>query len=137
MDFGLEQNPKDDEIDMAPMIDMVFLLLIFFMVSSTKKQMEKREIDVPIASNAKLEQKPVHRQNVTVEKDGKIYMGLGLVDIETLTERIKKIKQKVPDIKIFLRADATVEHKEVREVMKACASVGASEIIFATYEDDK
>ena len=137
MDFGLVSDPKDDEIDMAPMIDMVFLLLIFFMVSSTRKQMEKRPIDVPVAANAKLEQKPVHRQNVTVEKDGKIYMGLVEVDIETLTERIKKLKQKIPELKIFLRADASVEHGEVREVMKACASVGASEIIFATYEEKK
>ena len=137
MDFGLKSDPKDDEIDMAPMIDMVFLLLIFFMVSSTRKQMEKRPIEIPIASNAKLEQKPVHRQNITVETDGKVYMGLVEVDIETLTERIKKLKQRIPELKIFLRADAQVEHEEVRKVMKACAAVGASEIIFATYEESK
>ena len=135
MDFGLQSSPKDDEIDLAPMIDLVFLLLIFFMVNSTEKQMEKRPIDIPIASNAKLEKKPAHRQNITVEKDKKIYMGLQEVDIETLTERIKKLKLAQPALKIFLRADAGVDHGEVREVMKACASVGAPDIIFATYEE--
>ncbi|MFT5123612.1 MAG: biopolymer transport protein ExbD [Kiritimatiellia bacterium] len=132
----LPENARDDEVDMAPMIDMVFLLLIFFMVTSSQKQMEKITIDVPIASNAKMEKKPIHRQNVTVDKDGQVWLGTEKYELERMTERIKDLKLRLPDLKIFLRADAGVRHEHVRDVMKGCASVGASEIIFATFEKD-
>ena len=132
----LPANPRDDTVDMAPMIDLVFLLLIFFMVTSNIKQMEKIAIEVPIASNATMEKKPIHRQNVTVDKDGKVWLGTQLYELEEMTEQIKKLKLKLPDLKIFLRADAKVRHEHVRDVMKGCASVGASEIIFATFETD-
>lgn len=126
----------DEELNMAPMIDMVFLLLIFFMVASHLKQLESVEIEVPIAENAVVPKELSDRRVVSIKADGTIYLGGAPQPLEKVKPIVEKARQQIPDLKIYLRADKRVEHKKVREVMKACADAGASEILFATYESE-
>jgi biopolymer transport protein ExbD len=127
-------NIEEEEVQMAPMIDMVFLLLIFFIVASHFTEMELIEIDVPVAKNAAVPEDRDHRRTITITADEKIYLGVKEHDLEDIGEVVEKERQKVPGLKIFLRADERLKHGRVRDVMKACAEAGAAEIIFATYE---
>lgn len=136
VEFHLPQEDGDDEVPMAPMIDMVFLLLIFFMVASNLNQMEKVEIDVPVAENAKVAKDMQSRRTITVKNGGQIYLGNRPSELEEVGPAIRDHLKKVPGLKIFLRADKSVEFAQVRDVMKACAEAGAAEIIFATYEKE-
>ncbi len=125
---------REEPIDMAPMIDMVFLLLVFFMVASHLNQLDKVDIDVPIAKNAAVPKELADRRTITVKKDGVIYVGNVPRKLNEVGPIIKKTRQTIPGLKIYLRGDAQVEHKHIRDVMKACAENGAAEIIFGTFE---
>ncbi len=127
---------EEEEVQMAPMIDMVFLLLIFFIVASHFNQLERVEIDVPVASNATVPRESSGRRTITITEDETIYLGITPHELEDIGPIVEKERQKVPGLKIFLRADRRIKHGRVKDVMKACAEAGAAEIIFSTYEEE-
>jgi biopolymer transport protein ExbD len=127
---------KDEvEIDMAPMIDMVFLLLIFFMVASVVTELDKKEVTIPTAEYGKVPDDTKGRLMLSVDKDGKIYAGLEEMNIEQLKERITVELELNPNVKILVRADENVQYKTNKEIMLACAEMGAVDIIYATFEE--
>ncbi len=126
----------DEEMNMAPMIDMVFLLLIFFMVSSHLKQLETTPIAVPVATHSTMPQELSDRRVITVTDDEAIHIGGETVALDAVQGIVEQARQAVPHLKIYLRADKHLRHARVREVMKACAAGGSTEIIFATYETE-
>ena len=136
MAVSLPNNPRDEEVDMAPMIDMVFLLLVFFMVASHLQSEQNYPIEIPTASYAKIPKDRSDRINITVDKDGKIYLGPTEISKEDLAPIVEQRNKEVENLRIFLRGDAETEHKDVREVMRICAEAGVAEIIFATHDTD-
>jgi biopolymer transport protein ExbD len=134
MKFEIPGAEGEEELQMAPLIDMVFLLLIFFMVASHLNQLDKIPIEPPVAPNAAVPEDLTGRRTITVAADETIHLGTSKGDLEQVGPMVEKALETLPDLKIFLRADGRVPHKRVREVMKACAEAGAAEIIFATYE---
>lgn len=125
---------------MTPMIDMVFLLLIFFMVASNINQADRKAIRVPLAKNSVVPKDLEVRRNVTILSDQgdeeSIYIALMPVTIEVLKATVEKDLREKPDMSVFIRADKNVKHKKVREVMKACAEAGAINIVFATLQTE-
>jgi len=136
MAFKLPSNPRDEEVDMAPMIDMVFLLLVFFMVASHLQSEEHFPINIPTASHAKIPKDRSDRINITVKEDGTIFLGVTEVTKEELAPIVEQRNKETQDLRIFLRGDANAEHGDVREVMRICAEAGVAEIIFATHDTD-
>lgn len=134
MKFDLKPWESNDATPMAPMVDMVFLLLIFFMVASHLNQLEKVEIEVPEAAHAAIPEDLGGRRTITIKEDESIYLGNRPSSIEDVAASVKAEWEQIPGLKVYLRADKQVKHGRVRDVMKACAAGGASEIIFATYE---
>jgi biopolymer transport protein ExbD len=138
MKFRIPTEGGDDEINMAPMIDMVFLLLIFFMVASHLTALERIPVSLPVADKAKVPEEARDRQLITVlaETDGSAayYMNLQKIDIKDLTEEIKRQYEADENLRIYLRADRMVKHKYIKAVMGICAEAGISDIIFGTYE---
>ena len=131
---------KDSEeiaIDMSPMIDMVFLLLIFFIVASAIVKVEPVKIDVPSAIYAKVPEDETGRFPITVIPDGSLYVGLAqkAVTLDELKERIGQELEADKDLRILIRADSNVKYKYNEEIMEACADVGATDMIFAAYEE--
>jgi biopolymer transport protein ExbD len=138
MKFRIPTEGGDDEINMAPMIDMVFLLLIFFMVASHLTALERIPVALPVADKAKVPEEARDRQLITVlaEPDGNAgyYMNLKKVDVNGLGREIARLYEADPDQSVYLRADRMVKHKYIKEVMGICAEAGLSDIIFGTYE---
>ena len=126
---------KDDvEIDMAPIIDMVFLLLIFFMVASVVVT-EKIEISLPESMAAKVPEDIKGRVVLSVDKNAQIYFGMVPVTIEELKEVITAELDLDPNLRLMIRADERVEYKTSKEIMMACGEVGATDLIYATFEE--
>ena len=125
---------EDIEMDMSPMIDMVFLLLIFFIVASQIID-EKPKVLVPEAAAAT---KPVEMEDrlmVTITKDDEFFFRLQKVEFEELAIKIQQEFEANPEIRILIRADAETKYKTNEKVMMACAEVGAVDIIFAATEE--
>jgi len=120
---------------MAPMIDMVFLLLVFFMCVSSLARLEKGvEIELPESHESEVPDQVSDRGIVSVEGDGSVYLGGEKVRLEVLKTRIGGVIETNPRLQIVVRADGTTPFREIRKVLKACAAAGAYEVIYATYE---
>ena len=133
----LEPKQADDdlEVDMSPMIDMVFLLLIFFIVASQVID-EKPKVEIPFAAYAKVPEDTTGRMMITVTADERYFVGsYELADIEALKERIELEIEADPNIRILIRADGDTKYKINEKVMTACAEVGANDLIYSAFEE--
>ena len=126
---------EDASVDMAPMIDLVFLLLIFFMVASVVTELEKVEVAIPESQYAKVPEDTKNRMMLSVDANNIIYAGTLPVSIEQLKKLIDDELNSNPELRILIRADERVEYKTCKEIMIACGEVGATDLIYATFEE--
>jgi biopolymer transport protein ExbD len=130
-------SDEDGEVDLTPMIDIVFLLIVFFMTVANMITAEKKPIEVPVALNSILPEDYGERTTITVQRDGSLYSGVYAVNLNELSKILMKAHEENPTVRVYLRADSSAEHQYVNDVMKACAAAGLSNIIFAAYQSDK
>ena len=133
MQINLPQE-KEPEFQMAPMIDMVFLLLVFFMCASHLSQTQNIELEIPTASKAVVPKERPDRWVVNIQKDGSLYSGSNPVKLDELAQMIKADMALRPHLKVYLRADAESPHKQIKKVMNGLAEVGMDSFIFGTYK---
>jgi biopolymer transport protein ExbD len=132
-----KESGEDIEMDMSPMIDMVFLLLIFFIVASQIID-EKPKLLVPEAAAATKPTDDIeNRLMISVSKADppEYYFRLQKVEFEELSRRIGEEFEANPDLRILIRSDAETKYKVTEKIMMACAQVGAVDIIFAATEE--
>jgi biopolymer transport protein ExbD len=141
--FRIPVEGGDDQVNMAPMIDMVFLLLIFFMVASHMAKMDRTPVDLPVADKSTVPETVKGRQLITIRSQDAtgekvdILMNLQPVTAEEITPFVEKLLAENKDAEVYLRADRYAKHKHVKEVMAACAKGGVANVIFATFESGK
>ena len=128
---------EDIEMDMSPMIDMVFLLLIFFIVASQIID-EKPKVMVPEAAAATKPSDDIeNRLMISVSKTDppEYFFRMQKVEFEELSRRIGEEFEANPDLRILIRSDSETKYKVTEKIMMACAQVGAVDIIFAATEE--
>lgn len=133
MKFNLNQEDRAD-VSITPLIDVVFLLLIFFMVTTTFDVNTSLRIDLPEADTAVKMQERKHLE-VVIDRHGQYYMdGKSLLDKNSRTLRIAldKVIEKYKAEKIIIRADAQAPHQSVVSVMDTAGKLGVSQISIAT-----
>jgi biopolymer transport protein ExbD len=129
-----KQRPGED-FQMAPMIDMVFLLLVFFMCVSSLAQAEKSiPVPLPESTESKVPDDLSSRVTVTVLPGGRVHLGSNRVDTAGLEEGIRRAAEKRPGLRVHVRAAQQVPFAEIRPVLKSCAGAGAVEVIYATHQ---
>ena len=118
-------------IDLTAMVDVVFLLIIFFMVSTTFITLETGlPVDLPQAQTA--EATPSDLPTVTVTPDERVFVGGAVVDLDTLAGLLQQLIGDSGQTTVVLRADATVRHGFVVQVMDLIKQSGAQRIAIAT-----
>lgn len=96
----------EEEFQMAPMIDMVFLLLVFFMCVSTLAQAEKaQEVELPESLESEVPEDLADRGIVTVDKDGQIWLGVKAVTPAQVKAELQESLQRNPEMRVTVRAD--------------------------------
>jgi biopolymer transport protein ExbD len=127
----------DDEMgfQLAPMIDMTFLLLIFFMVTTKiSKEQIKEEVKLPVASNAVIPEDVSNRDIISIDAQGRYFIGQELADKRRLVEYLKKRFENTPPLRLYIRADQKTSGKKIKEIMKMAADAGAVDVIFGSYQ---
>ena len=144
------QEIPEAKVELVPLIDCVFLLLIFFMCCATMTKVDtSASVRLPVASNGAEQKDPGNRGTVNIlpsggiSPDGQVvtdqkpFLVYGnLVNDEGLTKAIADHVKEDPNTKLYLRADKKVKFGLVRRAMAACASAGVSDVIFGTYLQD-
>ena len=120
---------------MAPMIDMVFLLLVFFMCVSVLAQADKTiELALPESSESQVADSFSNRGKISLDGEGKIFISAQNLTLEEMQNKIKEAIKMNSELKVQIRADKETHYDKIKEVLKACAEVGAYEVIFSTYQ---
>ena len=133
MDFSPPRRRPTLLLDLTPLIDVVFLLLIFFMVSTTFVQDNDvgLEIDLPRSdSNQLLE--AAEDVALRVAADGSVFVDDTGVDIEALREKLTAAAKRDPDTMVILEADQAVDHGRVVEILDLARDLGLTRFAIAT-----
>lgn len=120
--------------NMTPMIDVVFLLIIFFLVSSHLAQREiQQELDLPDASTShRAEQDNSRRIVVNVLGEDRILVGTEMMGGDRLTDLIRyESQQSQRELEIRIRANRHVPYRVFEPILAACARNGVWNVTFA------
>ncbi len=127
------------DINLTPLIDVVFLLLIFFMVSTTFEHTSQIELALPEASAEGALKQPDKRIDITIDKEGHYYVndkGVSGTDLASLRRAILKASELKPDLPVTIYADSRTPHQAVITAMDAASQLGYSKMSFATRRQD-
>tara|TARA_Y100001933_G_C18774767_1_gene469818 strand:- start:44 stop:472 length:429 start_codon:yes stop_codon:yes gene_type:complete len=130
---------KEVGFNMTPMIDVVFLLIIFFLVSShLAKQESQMDIDLPNAeSGLESEASTNPRIVINVTNSGQLLIsGRRITAAEVEDRLIEHVENNGPNIEVRIRSDRQIPFAQVRPVMLACAKMGIWDVAFSVYPAD-
>jgi biopolymer transport protein ExbD len=129
------RKPSEEEGEnLTPLIDCVFLLLIFFMVTTVFKQPYSLQVELPLARHAKEVEEKKLVGSITV--DGRMEINREPVDAENLEQVLLREKQSTGSLTLILRTDQKTKHKWVLYILEVAKRVGVETILLAT-EDQK
>ena len=132
-----QENPA---LDMTPMIDVVFELIIFFVVTLTQCNAKDETIrleDGRYGIELTPEEMPPTQMTVDIARTGRISMGNITLTPEQIGQRVKERKRKFGEFPVLIRADYAVPHYAVARVMNACTAAGIWKISFVAVQEDK
>ena len=137
MKFQSQFGSERTGIQLAPMIDVVFLLLIFFIVLWNYARFETEiDISVPAASAGENPERTIGEIVVNVKKEGGIIIeGIERTELETL-EMFKSIVSAYPDQALILRGDKEASFDHIVKVLNLCKEANIWNISFATSQPD-
>ncbi|MBR2713661.1 MAG: biopolymer transporter ExbD [Kiritimatiellae bacterium] len=141
-----QENPQ---LDMTPMIDVVFELIIFFVVTLTEAQKKDETIELEDGRHGIVltpeELPPTHMQIDIASRDksgktipkGRITMGDREITPDEIGRRVKERMRKVGEFPVLIRADFNCRHETVARVMNAVTAAGIWKISFMAVGEDK
>lgn len=130
-----KRAPREElELNLTPLIDVVFLLLIFFMVSTTFQKESEISLQLPRATDSEVST-PQERIEVVINAAGRYYINdqeLVKSDVVSLQNALFKISGGKRDIPLTIRADAQAPHQSVVTAMDAAGQLGMLKMSIAT-----
>ncbi len=120
------------EINMAPLIDMIFILLIFFLVTTSFVKESGVEIERPTARSAAAKEKINLKVGITAE--GAVHIEGAPIDIRSVRARMKRFVAETPGGSVVLVADRTSATGDVIRVLDECRLAGVQNISIAAKE---
>ncbi len=124
------------EFNVTPMIDVVFLLIVFFLVSSHLAQQEPQlDLDLPAAVSGAPASETARPLTVSVLPTGEVFVDGQAISQEALTARIEQTAaQREGDLEVRVRADRTADFGVLQPILLACSEAGVWNIALAVYE---
>lgn len=133
MNFG-PRREEEVEVNLTPLIDVVFLLLIFFMVSTTFVRESEIELTLPEASE-EVRENPLDTIDVAIDAGGRYFVnGNALINTQlaTIRQALNEARPADAEPVVIISADANASHQAVVTVMDAARQVGLTRITFPT-----
>jgi len=137
MPLKLQQDDMP-AINLTPMIDIVFNLIIFFMVGARFSEME-RQVDLSVPKVADVSKLPALPEKcvINVRRDGQIYLNQDSVTVEQLTARLGDARRQQEKLRAIVRADSDGKVQNMAAVLAACRVAGIEDIAISVRQDTK
>ena len=125
----------DEELDLTPLIDCIFLLLIFFMVTTVFIDVKGLVIDLPGDSEAQDEQQQKKDVNIQISSAGDYTVSGERVPPEQLASAIRGAMDEASNKSVIIQGDAETAHEDIIFAMNAAQSQGAESMAFAIEQE--
>ena len=136
MNFQRGRQREEPEINLIAMIDVLLVILIFLMVTTSYSKFSGLEINLPTADAAQNKEQP-NEINVAVTAAGEILINKTPVsgrDVDAIAAAMKGLSVTGKDPVVIINADAKAAHQSVIDVMQAAQQIGLTHISFATQQ---
>ena len=121
---------KKARIEIIPMIDTIFFLLVFFMISTlSMTQFKGMPVNLPKAASG--QQAPAESAAITIDKDGRLFLNQQAIDKAALGEALSQQLTKNAEMLVVINADDGVQHGQVVEVMDIARSANVAKMAIA------
>jgi biopolymer transport protein ExbD len=136
VNFQKGRAREEPEINLIPMIDVLLVILIFLMITTTYSKFSGLDINLPTADAQAQPQQP-NEVNVTVTASGEIMVNktpVGSRDVEAIGIALKRGAGDAKEPVVIINADTKATHQSVIDVMQAAQQSGLAHISFATQQ---
>ena len=139
MNFQRGRMRDEPEINLIPLIDVLLVILIFLMITTTYSKFSGLEINLPTAEAPPNQEQP-NEVNVAVTAAGEVLVNrspVGGRDVDSIALALRKAAGDAKEPIVVINADATASHQAVIHVMEAARLAGLSHVSFATQTQPK
>ena len=130
--LNLEMMENDAEIDMTPMLDIVFIMLIFFIVSTSFVREAGVEIERPVSDTSEVQESQGVMLAITAQDE--VWLDRQLVDIRMIRPTLERLKVEQPDLGVMIQADKDAKTGLLVQVMDQVKLSGIEQVAVATRE---
>ncbi len=125
-----EDNEPFDDINVTPMLDLAYVLLVIFIIMTTAT-VQGIQVNLPKASNTPSLSKPKTKA-ITIDAQGQVYLDTYPVTMSELESRLQAFKAAVPDLPVVIKGDASVQYQKVIDVMDLCGRLDITQLGLVT-----
>lgn len=134
MNFQRRRGFDEPEINLIPLIDVLLVIIIFLMLTTTYAKFSGLEINLPTADSSKQAEQP-NEVSVAVTASGQVLVNkapLATAEVSSISEALRRAAGDRKDPLIVINADAKATHQSVVDIMQAAQLAGYPHISFAT-----
>ncbi len=125
-----EDNAPYDDINITPMLDLAYVLLVIFIIMTTAT-VQGIMVNLPKASATPSIAKPKTKA-ITIDANGQVYLDTYPVSLGELEDRLRAFKSAIPDLPVVIKGDASIQYQKVIEVMDLCGRLEITQLGLVT-----
>lgn len=137
MNFRRQESQDGGGFPLAPMVDILFLLLIFFIVTYAYQQVERdMSIALPVSEESTSLDQTTGDIIINITRDGNVFVNRRQVSIHQLKGLLKQAREVLDVNSVLIRADKKTFHEYVVNVLDVCAGLNIKKVSFVTIEKE-
>jgi len=139
LNFRLGRQKEEPEINLIPLIDVLLVILIFLMITTTYSKFAELQINLPTADAQKQLERP-NEINITINAGGQYTVNrrpVAFHDAAGLSDEMRRAAGELKDPVVVISADSNATHQSVIHIMEAARLAGYGHISFATQTQTK
>jgi biopolymer transport protein ExbD len=125
-----EENELYDEINVVPMLDLAYVLLVIFIIMTTAS-VQGIKVNLPKASNTPSLAKP-QTKAITINENGQIFLDAYPVTVDELRTRLGQLKAANPELPVVVKGDTVVQYGKVMEVLELLGQLEITQLGLVT-----
>lgn len=133
--FRPRKSRKETTLSVTPLIDVLFLLIIFFMMTGTFKRVGELELQLPSSSSSQASGSPEEQTEIeiVVMENGDVQLGGVPVSVDALPGALKELHTETPDQRVLLKAEDAVPHGTIVRILDAVRNSGFQGVGIGTH----
>jgi biopolymer transport protein ExbD len=126
-----DDNAPYDQVNITPMVDLVFVLLVIFILMCTAS-VAGTKVNLPKSSNTPANLAKPKTKSITINNEGKMFLDTIPVSVQELEQRLNQIKAATPEFPVVIRGDSLTQYQGVMDVLDVLGRLGITQVGLAT-----